>query len=228
MNARVYDPNIGRFTSADPIGFEGGINLYGYASGNPLTRADLTGLADYIYTIGGSVPQIENQARPGINNFLQIDNGLRYPVNEGGIPSGGFQGFFDWSTVKRLIGYGANEMLIDTIRGVPTYQPWRWWESPLRDFIALKSPENQDWDFKAKPWLPWNYAYLVDGKIERQDYVGNMVWAEGLERIGLPALMAIGGAQLYTIKRDGRADDLRDTKAQWGAYSIDICDPNCF
>lgn len=228
MNARVYDPAIGRFTSADPVGFEGGINLYGYASGSPLTRADLTGLADYIYTIGGSVPQIENPARPGINNFLQIDNGLRYPINEGGIPRGGFQGFFDWNTVKRLIGYGANEMLIDTIKGVPTYQPWRWWDSQLRDFIAAKSPEGRDWDFKIKPWLPWNYAYLVDGKIERQDYVGNIIWAEGLERIGLPTLMAIGGAQLYTIMRDVRADDLRDTKAQWRAYDTDICDPNCF
>ena len=43
MNARVYDPNIGRFTSADPIGFAGGINLYGYAGGNPLVNFDLSG-----------------------------------------------------------------------------------------------------------------------------------------------------------------------------------------
>ena len=44
MNARVYDPNIGRFTSADPIGFEGGLDVYGYAGGNPLRYFDPNGL----------------------------------------------------------------------------------------------------------------------------------------------------------------------------------------
>ena len=43
MNARVYDPNIGRFTSADPIGFEGGLDVYGYAGNNPLANFDLSG-----------------------------------------------------------------------------------------------------------------------------------------------------------------------------------------
>ncbi|MEQ6340891.1 MAG: RHS repeat-associated core domain-containing protein [Gammaproteobacteria bacterium] len=43
MNARVYDPAIGRFLQADPIGFEGGLNLYGYADGNPTSMVDLSG-----------------------------------------------------------------------------------------------------------------------------------------------------------------------------------------
>ncbi len=43
--ARWYDPNIGRFISEDPIGFGGGdINLYGYASNNPLNFSDPFGL----------------------------------------------------------------------------------------------------------------------------------------------------------------------------------------
>jgi hypothetical protein len=157
-----------------------------------------------------------------------LDAGIRYPIGDGGIPGGGFQGFFDWNTVKKLTGYGANEMLIDTIKALPTYQPWRWWDSQLRELIQIKSPEGHDWDFKTKLWLPWNYAYLVDGKIERQDYVGNIIWAEGLERIGLPRLYAIGGAEGYSLWRDKKFDDIRDTKAQWRAYDLDICEPNCF
>ncbi len=47
MRARYYDPNVGRFVSEDPIGFEGGINLFVYASNNPLMFIDPSGLFDY-------------------------------------------------------------------------------------------------------------------------------------------------------------------------------------
>jgi|GEM_PF-3352703 len=44
--ARFYDPQIGRFTSEDPIGFEGGdVNLYGYVGNNPIKFNDPTGLS---------------------------------------------------------------------------------------------------------------------------------------------------------------------------------------
>ncbi len=41
---RHYDPEIGRYVSQDPIGVEGGLNLYAYANGGPLMYADPTGL----------------------------------------------------------------------------------------------------------------------------------------------------------------------------------------
>ncbi|MGM0601252.1 MAG: RHS repeat-associated core domain-containing protein, partial [Candidatus Rifleibacteriota bacterium] len=37
---RYYSPALGRFTSKDPIGFEGDINLYRYANNNPLIYVD--------------------------------------------------------------------------------------------------------------------------------------------------------------------------------------------
>ena len=42
---RYYNPQVGRFTSQDPIGFNGGNNLYGYANLNPLIYTDPWGLA---------------------------------------------------------------------------------------------------------------------------------------------------------------------------------------
>ena len=45
MRARYYDPAMGRFISEDPLGFDGGdVNLYAYASNNPINMLDPSGL----------------------------------------------------------------------------------------------------------------------------------------------------------------------------------------
>lgn len=42
--ARYYLPWLGRWFSADPIGVEGGMNVYEYALNNPIQKIDITGL----------------------------------------------------------------------------------------------------------------------------------------------------------------------------------------
>jgi RHS repeat-associated protein len=41
---RYYDPMTGRFTQEDPIGLAGGLNLYGFAGGDPVNFSDPFGL----------------------------------------------------------------------------------------------------------------------------------------------------------------------------------------
>ena len=45
FGARDYDPETGRWTAKDPIGFGGGdTNLYGYVLNNPISFVDVWGL----------------------------------------------------------------------------------------------------------------------------------------------------------------------------------------
>jgi RHS repeat-associated protein len=47
---RYYDPVAGRFTQEDPIGLAGGMNLYGFAAGDPINFSDPFGLCPAFIT----------------------------------------------------------------------------------------------------------------------------------------------------------------------------------
>jgi RHS repeat-associated protein len=70
---RWYDPEGGRFVNEDPVGFEGGINLYAFGGNDPINESDPSGL-------GGGVP---GRRLCGLFDFFCNGTGVQPTLRKG-------------------------------------------------------------------------------------------------------------------------------------------------
>ncbi|MGH7719355.1 MAG: RHS repeat-associated core domain-containing protein [Gemmatimonadaceae bacterium] len=68
---RYYDPQSGRFTQEDPIGLAGGMNLYGFADGDPVNFSDPFGLCPKESGGDGQTPY-NTDCPPGTHGYMIV------------------------------------------------------------------------------------------------------------------------------------------------------------
>ncbi len=73
LTHRYYDAGAGRFVTRDPIGYTGGINLYGFAGNNPVNESDPSGFDpnDTNGGVGHLLPNANSEYSDGYQQFTQ-------------------------------------------------------------------------------------------------------------------------------------------------------------
>jgi uncharacterized protein RhaS with RHS repeats len=87
FGARFYDPNTGRWLSRDGLGEAGGINLYSYCGGNPISRHDPLGLV--VYNDSLRTIWIKPETGPKATQAIPISPGGTWPGAQDGIADPG-------------------------------------------------------------------------------------------------------------------------------------------
>jgi hypothetical protein len=90
--AAFYDPELGRWLSRDPIGEDGGINLYGYVGNDPVNGVDPLGLYCYPRDFIGPIQPGDSYVGNGMFSTLQadgsfVDSAIETVDNQGLQPS---------------------------------------------------------------------------------------------------------------------------------------------
>lgn len=81
---RYYDPGVGRYVSADPIGQAGALNVFVYAAANPLRGADPFGLFDLFTSFGDFAGDAYTGYKDLQPNKNEMEDANTKPDDEGG------------------------------------------------------------------------------------------------------------------------------------------------
>jgi RHS repeat-associated protein len=113
---RYYEPATGQFTQEDPIGLSGGMNLYGFANGDPVNFSDPFGLCPVciaygIFEIGASIYDATDLAVTGIKYLRGKASGAELSITAASAAAGvvGFGGGYG-AGARAVIREGASDI----------------------------------------------------------------------------------------------------------------------
>lgn len=151
---RDYDPTLGRYAQADPLGIEAGENLYAYALGSPLALIDPTGevvpLAGALF--GGGLDLIEQLAEN--QGRIECVNWWRVGANAalGAVGGAAFRGVFritkgSWFRYNAVRRYRR-------LHRVPHNYDVHHWAIGARSWLGRRLPDrivNHPWNLHPIP-----------------------------------------------------------------------------
>ncbi len=161
-----YAAHLGRWLTRDPIGYQGGINLYEYVQSSPVANVDPEGL---FFIAGPAWPSGYNPVQaPGQLASVGVD---------------AWQGFASWfgkttSEVGQLLAPAENYLLNtltypgDKLLGLPTHPGLRWGQGSLDVGLIKESTSFQRQDNSRLQWIVsrWSMAHgcaSAKGKIHK-------------------------------------------------------------
>ena len=182
---RYYHPDLGRFISEDPIGLGGGVNVYAYVDGDPLSATDPEGEFGIPGALIGAgidlgLQLLANGGRLDCVNWLQVGVAGAMGAVGGGAIAGAFKHTKtakNWFQMSK--NWGAVSRRVRSAQNTPGGQELHHW------FIE----RNSKWGKKVPNWIknhPWNLnpvdelahdALHAMGPIQRT-IVGAPSWAQ--------------------------------------------------
>jgi hypothetical protein len=111
LGAREYDPTIGRWLQPDPLGLEGGLNLYAYCGNEPINYIDSSGLMwqwldSEIDTWGAAWRNRDSVTDAFMSGaeggYIGWSNGMMHIVTmrQSGV-------YIDWDNASQVCGYNS-------------------------------------------------------------------------------------------------------------------------
>jgi len=146
--ARYYDPNIGKFVNEDPIGFEGGENLYRYV------RNRSTGLSDPMGLSPADVQRIQALCKKCIQDLT--DQGRRLP-GEGQLSARKTDLGVALGIAKALLSYWGGD-----VHNWGKLQGCKSQAGLAKDCLA-NDPALKGWTFSEVPWWLGSHTVVVGG-----------------------------------------------------------------
>lgn len=191
LRARSYSAALGRFTSPDPLGVLGGLNLYAYADGAPTTFTDPFGLKPWYERLWEGTKDVASGVSSWASGLTWSDvgDGLKYVGRQSWAFTRGF-GKGLWNAGKGIVNAVLHP--VETVNGI--IYAVEHWDETKEAFKALWE-EYKD----AAMNDPEKFAEMT-GMLTAEVLV-SVVGTKGLDKVAKARVIAAAATRVATTAR---------------------------